>query len=105
MISIWWEITGDDDEPLLPTHEEWPEELERELSAEDPEVNEQMRYSTSVIDIDFPKNWSQTPMYQTPMESLPETYFDFDFNQINIEHGQPSNYSEFDTNQFDSVYQ
>ncbi|KAF6171439.1 hypothetical protein GIB67_031765 [Kingdonia uniflora] len=36
-------IAGDDDEPLLPTHEEWVEELERELSAEDPEVNEQMR--------------------------------------------------------------
>ncbi|KAF6159144.1 hypothetical protein GIB67_032761 [Kingdonia uniflora] len=32
-------IAEDDDDPLLPTHEEWPEELERELSAEDPEVN------------------------------------------------------------------
>ncbi|KAF6169210.1 hypothetical protein GIB67_013640 [Kingdonia uniflora] len=36
-------IAGDDDEPLLPTDEEWPEELERELSAKDPEVNEQRR--------------------------------------------------------------
>ncbi|KAF6139463.1 hypothetical protein GIB67_005582 [Kingdonia uniflora] len=63
-------IAEDDDEPLLPTHEEWPEELERELSAKDPEVNEQRRYSTSIIDTDFPENWSQAPMYQTPMESL-----------------------------------
>ncbi|KAF6163168.1 hypothetical protein GIB67_025032 [Kingdonia uniflora] len=93
----------DDDEPLLPTHEEWPEELERELSAKDPEVNEQRRYSTSVIDTNFPENWSQAPMYQTAIEPLPEAYFDFNFNQINLEHGQPSNYSEFDTNKFDSV--
>ncbi|KAF6141113.1 hypothetical protein GIB67_006558 [Kingdonia uniflora] len=98
-------IAGDDDESLLPIHEEWPEELDRELSAEDPEVNEQRRYSTSVIDTDFPENWLQAPMYQTPIESLPEAYFDFDFKQINLEHGQPSNYSKFDTNQFDSVYQ
>ncbi|KAF6159904.1 hypothetical protein GIB67_032988 [Kingdonia uniflora] len=98
-------IAGNDDEPLLPTHEEWPEELERELSTEDPEVNKQRRYSTSIIDTDFPENWSQAPMYQIPMEPLPEAYFDFDFNQINLEHGQASNYSEFDINQFDSVYQ
>ncbi|KAF6168805.1 hypothetical protein GIB67_042112, partial [Kingdonia uniflora] len=34
-------IAGDDDELLLPIHEEWPEELERELSVEDPNVIEQ----------------------------------------------------------------
>ncbi|KAF6148232.1 hypothetical protein GIB67_012007 [Kingdonia uniflora] len=61
-------IVGDDDEPLLSTHEEWLKELERELSVEDPEVNEQR-------------------------------------SQINLGNDQPSNYSEFDTNQFESVYQ
>ncbi|KAF6156596.1 hypothetical protein GIB67_014575 [Kingdonia uniflora] len=40
---LWEWIVGDGDEPLLPTHEEWSEELERELSVEDPEVNEQRR--------------------------------------------------------------
>ncbi|XP_011625019.1 uncharacterized protein LOC105420984 [Amborella trichopoda] len=82
-------IARDDVEPEFPEDLHRLEGIDDQHVMEEPETSAQGNLAASALDTEFPEHWSQAPIYQQPLDPLPEDYFEFDFDQLRIDPGQP----------------